>query len=54
MTYERLQKAKYAGICGDMRRVRHFWRKVPEMRKGGSKRLVRVKASRELRSRKPR
>ena len=32
MAYERLQKVKYAGICTDMRGVRHFWRKVPENR----------------------
>lgn len=24
---------KYAGICTDMRGVRHFWRKVPEIRR---------------------
>ena len=37
MVLERLQKVKYAGICTDMRRVRHFWRKVPEMRERGWK-----------------
>ena len=26
----------YAGICTDMQRVRHFWRKVPEIREAGS------------------
>ena len=35
-----LQKVKYAGICADMRGFRHFWRKVPEMREGGWKRLL--------------
>jgi hypothetical protein len=28
---EKLQEVKYAGISTNMRRVRHFWRKVPEM-----------------------
>jgi hypothetical protein len=35
MVLEMQQKVKYAGICTDMRGVRHFWRKVPEMREGG-------------------
>lgn len=35
MACKRLQKTKYAGICTDMRRVRRFWRKVPEIRGGG-------------------
>lgn len=26
---------KYAEICADMRGVRHFWRKVPEIDGGG-------------------
>ena len=33
MALERLQKVKYAGTCTDMWGVRHFWRKVPEIRK---------------------
>ena len=32
MVLVRLQRVKYAGICTDMRGVRHFSRKVPEMR----------------------
>jgi hypothetical protein len=32
---ERLQEMKYAGICGDMQRVGHFWRKVAEMKGSG-------------------
>jgi hypothetical protein len=37
MIQRRLQKVKYAGIRTDMQRVRHFWREVPEIRKGGWK-----------------
>lgn len=37
MSYESLRKEKYAGICADMRGVRHFWRKVPEIQEGGWK-----------------
>jgi hypothetical protein len=37
MVLEMLEKVKYAGICTDMRGVRHFWRKVPETERRGWK-----------------